>query len=414
MSTILKALAEFYRASQAGRTGAAARDFGIDYKELLKAAHCEDGEARVTAERDLREAAKRSPSHLKLDTGLRDESLIYRVQLARQGGEDWLFAYLNEPSPARQRIEIEEGIASFADEAVPEPWSTRWQAWCQSTAEKARHGGVIHPLSRNDALANAELLRVLVRLLNWQGESLIRFASCVLCGHSKRLGELQGKLESCLKQISGDDIALKDLGILDQPRQVLLHGPLRLILPRGVLDIGLLQGPAAISETDLQASTQIICEAGKCLTVENEATFRELAKLKTNVLLVHTSYPGRAVRLLFSRLPASLPCLHFGDTDPAGVEILRDLRAKTGRSIQPLHMEFRDCEDSPLLTPEEKRQITRLLADPSLQDLTTPLTQMLEAGRKGAFEQESLGPPAWDWPFYPAATAAADQTRSTP
>jgi hypothetical protein len=64
-------------------------------------------------------------------------------------------------------------------------------------------------------------------------------------------------------------------------------------------------------------------------------------------------------------------------------------------------MQFRDREDSPALTEDEKRAIARLLADPSLADVHEVLRQMLEAGRKGAFEQESLGPPSLSvWPFY--------------
>ncbi|HYF36629.1 MAG TPA: Wadjet anti-phage system protein JetD domain-containing protein [Prosthecobacter sp.] len=398
MSAILKALAAAYRDSQLGRTGAAARQFGIDYKALLKAARSEDGEALATAERELREAAKSFPAHIRLETP-RDNNLIYRVCLT-ESGEAWLFAHLGESSPTQRRLEISQGIIAWANESVPAVWQEPWQAWCHDMAERARHGRTLAPLSRDDAAANAELLRVLVRLLNWRGESLVRFASCVLCGHSKRLGELQDKLEACLKQISGKETSLKDFGILDHPRQVLLHGPLRLILPAGPLDLGLLQGPVALSETDLQGAADIICSASRCLTVENEATFRELAKFKSDTLLVHTSYPGRAVRLLLSRLPVSLPLFHFGDTDPAGFEILRDLQVKLDRAIAALHMQFRADPASPLLTAKERDQTQRLLADPRLVDVHPSLRQMLEAGRKGRYEQEALGPPAAIWPFY--------------
>jgi hypothetical protein len=61
-------------------------------------------------------------------------------------------------------------------------------------------------------------------------------------------------------------------------------------------------------------------------------------------------------------LPAALECHHFGDSDEAGFEILRDLRDRSGRDLQPLHM---------------------------------------ERGRVPA-EQESLGAPRAKWPFYPA------------
>lgn len=399
MSAILKALADKYRASQAGRTGAAARDFGIDYRALLKAAQCEDGEARANAERELRDAARDFFAHLKLEYQVRDQNLIHRVRLS-ESGEGWLFAHLGESSPSQQRAAVAKGIAACAGAEVPARWQAPWQAWCGELAEKALQGRAIVPLDRDSLEANTELLQVLVRLLNWQGESLMRFASCVLCGHSKRLGELQKKLEACLAQITGREMELKDFGILDHPRQVLLHGPLRLSVGGETLNLGLLNGPTAISETDLQRDIEISCGAARCLTVENEATFRELAKLRTNTLLVHTSYPGRGVACLFAKLPVELPCFHFGDCDPAGFEILRDLQAKTRREIKPLHMEFRDCADSQPLTDKERDQIARLLSDPLLEESRPALRQMLESGRKGRFEQEALGPPGPEWPFY--------------
>jgi hypothetical protein len=401
MSAILNALAMRYRESKAGRTGRAAGDFVVDYKHLLSWANAEDGEARAAADLDIRVAAGIGGSRLRLDTHRRDPMIIHTVRLLSDGGEKWLFARLNQDTPYQEREALSHAIAGFMDEPMPAEWAHRWRVWISALRSKAKRGDSVAPLSKTDLTSNGELLRVLVRLLNWQGQSLLRFASCVICGESKRLGELRGKLENCLRQISGAGTSLADLGILDHPRHVLLHGPLRLHLPGGTLDLALLQGPITLSETDLVACESVECLAERCLSVENEATFVELAKLRTKTLLVQTSYPGRAVRRLFERLPATLPCHHFGDSDPAGFEILRDLRAKTGRAFAPLRMDFRDHADSPLLSAEEKRHLTRLLADPLLEDVREPLSRMLAAGRKGTFEQESLGPPGPEWPFYP-------------
>ena len=54
-SPILRALARLYAESRAGRTGAGQRDFLVDFKKLLSAAGCEDGDDRETAIRQLRE-----------------------------------------------------------------------------------------------------------------------------------------------------------------------------------------------------------------------------------------------------------------------------------------------------------------------------------------------------------------------
>jgi len=93
---------------------------------------------------------------------------------------------------------------------------------------------------------------------------------------------------------------------------------------------------------------------------EHETTFHELAKLQSGELLIQTSFPGSATVALIRSLPATLEWWHFGDSDPAGFEILRVLRERTGRDFRPLHM---------------------------------------EPGRV-PYEQESLGRPRREWPFY--------------
>lgn len=238
---------------------------------------------------------------------------------------------------------------------------------------------------------------MLVRVLNWQDQSLTRFASCVICGNSKRLETLRPRLEQALAQLSAGSVtSLEDLGLLEKPRQVVLHGPLRL----DELDFVALRGPFTLSETDLRAARHLHSTAARVLTVENETTFLELAKSNRDTLLIQTSYPNRAVLALLSRLPAELPVFHFGDTDPAGFDILRDLRARTARPIQPMHMAYRPRPDSRTLSTEEKNQLTRLLADPMMADCRVPLEAMREAGTKGDYEQESLGPPELvGWPF---------------
>ena len=104
---------------------------------------------------------------------------------------------------------------------------------------------------------------------------------------------------------------------------------------------------------------------------------------------------------LLACLPASLPIYHFGDSDPAGFDILRDLRVRSGRTIQPLHMFHRLREGSENLQPSDIQTIERLLADPRMADCHAPLHAMRNSGTKGDFEQESLGRPTLtDWPFY--------------
>jgi len=395
---VLKVFAERYRDSQAGRTGVSSGDFTFDYLKLLKAARADSAEARINAEDRLRAAARESQDRLKLDTHPRDERLIQIVRLSRESGEGWLFHHLRESSPTQERRQLAELFESFASSSV----SPAWSKWCLQLAQHALDGSSLAPFTRDDLAGNCELLTVIPRVLGWQGESLLRFASCTICRDSKRLEQLRPRLESALRQLTADKIqSLEDLGLLEKPRRVFIRGRLRLEMAGGMLDLGLLHAPVSISETDVHQAIAIHSAASQVLTVENETTFLELAKLNTNTLLIQTSYPGRAVLALLSRLPANLPIHHFGDTDPAGFDILRDLRTRSGRTIQPVHMHYRPGVNSETLTPTEIQIIDRLLADPHMADCHAPLQAMRNAGTKGDFEQESLGRPSLsEWPFY--------------
>ncbi|WP_395746374.1 Wadjet anti-phage system protein JetD domain-containing protein [Prosthecobacter sp.] len=404
---ILKVFADRYRASQAGRTGVSSGDFTLDYLDLIKAAGIEkSADGRRLAEDRLCVARRVSQGLLGLKTHPHDERIIELVRLARDGGEPWLFTHLGETSPTEERHQLASLFESFSDAEVPAAWQEPWRQWCALLVSQARQGTTVLPFVRNDPAACRELMSVTARVLNWQqGESLLRFASCLICGNSKRLEQLEKSLEKTLSQITGGAIqSLKDLGLLEKPRRVLLHGPLRLELPAGALDLGLLSGPLTLSETDIHLASAIHTAAQRVLTVENETTFWELTKTNHDTLLIHTSFPGRAVLALITRLPSDIPLYHFGDTDPAGFDILRDLRERSGRTIQPLHMSLRAKGSSETLTASELRMLKSLLSHPLMHDCREQLQAMLDAGTKCDFEQETLGvPPLKEWPFYRTA-----------
>ena len=439
---MLLALAALYRHSKVGREGTVG-DFIADFRSLLSAAASTDGDARVRAAEDLRCAEHESGGLLTLDRHPRDPNIIYKVRL-RPAGEDWLFQRLGQRPTGAQRSELaawfreqaaansvqfvlpdrqtgfqpvmedsasclsanattgRKPIGHDSQDACPSVKSAAsraggaphpgWPAWLLDLAERAQAGKSVLPFERDNAAFNVELLRTIAAVLTWPEESLMRYASAVICGDSKRLQVLEARLLQGLRAITADPAAsLETFGILQTPRAVLLHGPLQLDLPGGTLDLGLLCGPVAISASDLEAATSLRCSASACLTVENESVFRELAKRNPGILLLHTSFPGAATRRLLSLLPATLSCHHFGDTDPAGFDILRDLRARSGRAFQPIGMEFRPDPAAPGLTDLERRVVHRLLASLVLADVHAELQAMLEHGTKGAFEQESLG-----------------------
>jgi hypothetical protein len=183
-------------------------------------------------------------------------------------------------------------------------------------AQMARAGYAIAPFEREDLAANAEMLEIAPKLLAWKTESLVRFCSCVLCDNSKRLedlaavekggefrGKLRGKLGRILQEITGGAICtLDELGILPNPRSVLVHGPLQLRFDSESLDLSCLEGACRLSQVDIERAGEITTAARRCLTIENETSFHELAKLRSGELLVHTSYPGSGTIAFLKRL----------------------------------------------------------------------------------------------------------------
>jgi hypothetical protein len=389
MNATLQELAALYRRSTAARTGPV-KDYTFDWEKFLRVTNRHDGDARELAEQELLEAERVSGGVFLIDRHPRTgEKEVLRLK--RDGGEAWLFCATGWTSPTEERKELAAFFQEAADYSIPEKYSSTWKAWCSTLVELALNGGSIAPFNRDDRNGNATLLRALSGILNWKDESLIRYASSVICRDSKALQTLSPRLLAALRAITRQEtIALEDFGITETPRAVFIHGPLALELAGGRIDFGLLSGPVAISATDLEEARSVESPARLCLTVENESVFRELAKKRTGHLLVQTSFPGAATRLLFERLPADLPCSHFGDSDPAGFDILRDLREKTGREFKPVMMHFRDHPEALKLMDAEKRDIARLLASPTLADVHDPLYAMLGANTKGDFEQESI------------------------
>jgi len=395
---ILRELARQYERTKAGRTGVGERDLLLDYEEFLHAAQCADGETRHVAERELGDAARNGV--VTLVPHPRDPKLIQQIRLSREK-EAVMYARLGEPSPTDRRNALAQQFRDAAQSQAPERWREAWGKFCARFAEAALRGDSIAPFERGEPELNAELLVLMPKLLAWNGESLLRFASCVLCGNSKRLENLSARLGQVLKVLTDGKIqSLDDVGISANPRFVLLHGPLKLQITGQSLDLGILAGPFRLSETDVVRAEAITTSAARCLTVENETTFHELAKLHSGELLIQTSFPGSGTLALIRRLPEAMEFWHFGDTDPEGYEILRDLRERTGRAFRALHMRYQVSPDSPPISSDERRKIERLIGSPTMVAEWGELQTMLAAGTKGRFEQESLGLPAPAWPYY--------------
>jgi hypothetical protein len=250
------------------------------------------------------------------------------------------------------------------------------------------------------------MLECTARLLAWEGRRLVRYASYEITGDSKRLEKWQGSLEQLLAEATGGAVCdFESHGLLPMPRVATIHGALRVWKGnRLALDAAELADAATLSADDVTRASRIETSATRCLILENKAPFLEIAKLRSGVLLVWSSFPSTATVALLRRLHAAHPALeffHHGDTDPAGYDILRDLRQQTGIPIHSHQMHHADDAASVPLTDSERARLDALLGDPRMVAEHADICGMLKSGRKGDFEQERhREPPLAEWPFF--------------
>ncbi len=383
---VLDALARLYERSNAGRTGLGELDFQPKFEDVLEEAGCTEGDARELAERELRAlggdlltlefAHRRTPNDVfKVRLPLANEAALYRR--------------LGRPSPTEMRAKWAALFQEATNWPVPEAWAGEWKSFCLRGASNAVHWQSMGDFRREELEAGRELLNLVTKLLAWSHrDHFIRAVSCRLCGDSKRLERRRGIFERLLAEATNGRIAsFAALGILDTPKHVLVAGPLRLRFADYTLDLGQLRDGASLSEADLERA-EVECAAARCVTVENKTSFHQRAVQHPGDLHLHTSYPGAATLALLRKLPRTMEFLHSGDTDPAGFDILRDLRQSTGLSIRSIGMNATPVATGPPLTPEEIKLLQNLIDDPLMSDERSLLRAMLDSKRKGAFEQE--------------------------
>jgi hypothetical protein len=79
------------------------------------------------------------------------------------------------------------------------------------------------------------------------------------------------------------------------------QSPLRLRLNNERIELSRLRGPFRMSQIGVEHAEAIVTTASRYLTIENETTLHEIAKLGGGELLVHTSYPGLGTLALLQR-----------------------------------------------------------------------------------------------------------------
>jgi len=299
------------------------------------------------------------------------------------------------------RRQLEQSLASVA-----RTWSKRWPAdWRQAFAGAvesavAEYGklpaglkpdehGLLEDLCRTlDALGPTGLTPELPRRL---------FSQRVL-GDSKRFEVIQSRFVRVLREFwpgslpEADREILAEVGILENPQQVLLAGPVVL----GDLSVASVGDAVGLPASFVDRCEVTRLDADSVITVENLTSFHQVvgAHLPRTVVVYLGGYHNRIRRQLLLKLAraSALEFWHWGDIDLGGFRIFVHLQERTGLPLRPLLMDRAtylehyargmDC------TPSYLRELEGLLSQAAFAPFHETIREMLV--RKKRVEQESV------------------------
>ncbi len=380
------------------RVTASVQPFRRDWEQLLEDAGIRSAEDQQAALREAQQLAK-----FQLIPRKRNPRFIDKIIVPLES-EAWLHAQFGTQPGAASQTQALDAVRAWSAKThplMPEAWSEL----CQRLEAAFNIPRVLEPFRWLEPIRLNELLALLFQITSreWRTGTLIRDASTHLGYDSKHLESQQSFLERALETLFGRETPLEAVGIQTSNSTLHYCGPLMLHFADHSKPLDL-RYESTLSIAELEQTTHITTTAQRLLTVENrKTTFLQLAHADAHrsTLIVSTSFPTQAVKLLLQKLPPALPHYHFGDTDPSGWDILRKLRELAPHPVLPIHMSWRPSAQATPLTQRDHQIIDRLLANPSMADCHASLQALRNSGTKGDFEQESLGRPSLpEWPFY--------------
>lgn len=401
----LEALHQQWLAARGRRSAPSQRPFYRKWETLLTSANLHSAEDRKIA---LREAeAEEARGHLRLHRLRGRRHIVTKIEVPLPA-EGWLVRSFGRRPPVECHSESLEAVAR-AEERTHPRFPRLWRQWCQTLHATFTAGKSQRPLDWRSPEMVQNLLDIVFRLtsLEYREGALVREISIEIGLSSKDLERRRRSIEASLRQMFGRPMPLQSLGIVLSDSRADLGGVLTIHYPGGetqVLDQ--LKEIYTLSLGDLERASHATTPAARLLTVENsKTTLRRLVSVNvdSSTLLAACSFPTKALIRLLELLPEDMPVYHFGDTDPAGYHILAKLREATGHTVHAFLMKHRSG-DAPL-TEYDLGLLPRLLDDPNLSDVNAEIAAISTSGRKGDYEQETLGTPDLDrWPFFSRAS----------
>ena len=304
-------LAEFHRQwlrARGARPLPATSPFSRSWDDLLDASNLHSAELRHHAAREALQLA--SSGLLSLTRGRHQLSII-RIRLPITS-EPWLRGLFNSQAPADALSASLDIVASF--QSTPHPlFPDEWPRWCASLATAFSAGRPLRPCHWKNPDALRAFLSLFFDLTStpWPPATLVRDADITLGRPTKTIERHHRALSAALSSLTGKPTPLESLGLISSNSRLLFDGPLTLTFPDGArIHSDALRHGISITAADLARASSITTSASRIISVENHKTsFLHLAARNAprDSLIIATSFPTKAVRLLLSSLPPPPP-----------------------------------------------------------------------------------------------------------
>jgi hypothetical protein len=279
-------------------------------------------------------------------------------------------------------------------------WHAAFVSWANAQLDTHR---AVSPLALDDETRNAELLRALDAIAQLDAPVLERMLSVRLFNDSKAFENLRGAVLTVLRRFDdnaalyGDDdgVLLRAHFVERAPEYVPLAGLLILCARETRRDLALFAPSVALPANVLRATERVETQAHVVITVENAASFTELAAYAhaQNFIAVYIGgFASPSVLAFLKTLAAShLTLLHWGDLDVGGLRILAHLRKNIG-AVKTLGMDAEIFVShqtfARALNARERGRLEILQRDEWLRDCAVLIDTMLAANQK--LEQEAV------------------------
>lgn len=250
-----------------------------------------------------------------------------------------------------------------------------------------------------------DLLKVIENALLEHEEIYIRNFSIQLFGDSKRVEQLEKRVEALMYQY-GDfeekDSVLEECGIVHTPTYVMVKGNGRLLLGTQMIDLSILKGDIALSTESIKELKNVVVQGKRIVTIENLTSFHEYSNKDDFVIYLggfHNKIKREFLMFLYEQNKEK-EYRHFGDIDAGGFYILEHLKRKTGIPFLSIYMDeetlCRYEESLKPLTSNDRTRLERLekeleqkvLENACIEDYRPTIQFMLERGCK--LEQEAV------------------------